>query len=92
MKLLKLIQKSKYTYPAILLFILIAGLFLRCYRLEFRTGFDADQEVLAFRAQEIVKGDLALIGTKTSLGGFSIGPGFYYLAAIFSLVLANNPV
>ena len=57
-----------------------------------KVPFDADQEELAFKAKEILTGNAVLLGPKTSLGGFSIGPGFVYLWALFSLFLKGNPI
>ena len=75
-----------------LLLIVIVGAYLRLYQLEQRTGFDADQEELAFKAKELLSGDPVLLGPKTSVGGFSIAPAFTYLWAIFSFVLRGAPV
>lgn len=66
--------------------------FLRFYKLEYRTGFEADAEEIALKSTEILKGDLALLGPKTSVGGFSIGPLFSYLWAISSFLFKGNPV
>lgn len=75
-----------------LVIIILTGAYLRLYNLEQRTGFDADQEELAFKAKELLSGDPVLLGPKTSVGGFSIAPAFTYLWAIFSLILKGRPV
>lgn len=72
--------------------LLIIGLFLRLYKVESRTMFDADQEWLAFRAKDILSGDLALLGPVSSIGSFSIGPGFIYLWSIISFLTQGNPI
>lgn len=72
--------------------ILLLGLSLRLYKLEQRTSFDADQEWLAIRAYELVKGDFPLLGPVTSVGNFSIGPGFIYLWAIVGVFTQNSPI
>lgn len=74
----------KKSFPIILIAIL--ALCLRLYLLPERTLFEADQEEIAFKAKEILSGDLVLLGPKTSLGGFSIGPGFSYLWAISAFI------
>ncbi len=72
--------------------ILLLGAFLRFYNLGTRTYFDADQEWMAFRSRDLLNGDLALIGPVTSIGSFSIGPGFIYLNSIFSFIFSKNPI
>lgn len=82
----------KYKEIFIVLTILLVGLFLRTYQLEQRTSFDADQEWLATRAYETTKGDFPLLGPVTSVGNFSIGPGYIYLLALFGLFTNNSPI
>lgn len=65
---------------------------MRLYLLPERTSFDADQEEIAFKAKEILSGNPVLLGPKTSLGGFSIGPGFTYLWSFFSFFLKGDPL
>lgn len=72
--------------------ITVLAVLLRLYLLPLRTSFDADQEEIAFKAKEIISGNPVLLGPKTSLGGFSIGPGFNYLWAIFSYLLKGDPI
>lgn len=79
----------KNNLPIIVVTALAA--FLRLYLIEERTGFDADQEEIAFKAKEILSGNPVLLGPKTSLGGFSIGPGFSYLWAVFSFLMKGDP-
>jgi 4-amino-4-deoxy-L-arabinose transferase-like glycosyltransferase len=86
----KFLQNLKKHLPIIL--IIALALFLRLYSFEKRVAFDADQEEFAFKAKEILSGNLALLGPKTSLGGFSIGPGFAYLWTIFSFFLRGDPI
>jgi len=87
---IKPILLSLKKYLPIILIIALA-VFLRLYLFEKRFSFDADQEELAFKAKEVLSGNPVLLGPKTSLGGFSIGPGFIYLWAIFSFFLKGNP-
>ncbi len=93
MKRLKIkpIQETLRKYFPIVLITALAA-FLRLYLLEERVSFDADQEEIAFKAKEILSGNPVLLGPKTSLGGFSIGPGFTYLWAIFAFFLKGNPI
>lgn len=82
--------KSKRYLPIAL--IILSAIFLRLYLLPTRTIFDADQEEIAFRAREILSGNVVLLGQKTSLGSFCIGPGFIYLWALFALFFSGNPI
>jgi 4-amino-4-deoxy-L-arabinose transferase-like glycosyltransferase len=92
MKLLRRISEVRTNKHLIfLLLILLFGAFLRFYRLEARATFDADQEEIATKALELFRGDPVLLGPKTSVGGFSIGPGFTYLWAVFSLFMGKDP-
>lgn len=86
-KLLPIIKK----YLPII-FIVLLALFLRTYLLPTRASFDADQEEIAFKAKEILSGNPVLLGPKTSLGGFSIGPGFSYIWAFFSILTKGHPI
>lgn len=86
-------MKKVFNYKSLLvLLLLIIGLSLRLYNIQYRTGFDADQEWLAYRAKDVLHGDLALLGPVTSIGNFSIGPGFIYLWSIFSYFTQENPI
>lgn len=90
LKLKKVWEKIKGYLPIII--ILAVAIFLRFYRIESRAQFDADQEEIAFRAKELLSGNPVLLGPKTSLGGFSIGPSFTYLWALISLFTKGDPV
>lgn len=76
----------------IVILLLSLGVFLRLCNLSQRTVFNADQEWLATRAKNVISGDLALIGPVTSVGNFSIGPGFVYLWTIFSFIVGYSPI
>lgn len=83
---------SKYKELIIVFLILCLGLGLRIYNLHQRTPFNADQEWLAFRASEVFKGDFPLLGPVTSVGSFSIGPGYIYLLSILGIFTNNAPI
>jgi 4-amino-4-deoxy-L-arabinose transferase-like glycosyltransferase len=72
--------------------ILLLGLSLRLYKLDQRTSFDADQEWLATRSYEMLAGDTPLLGPVTSVGNFSIGPGFIYLWSIVGMFTNSSPI
>ncbi len=90
LKLRPILRTCKKYLPIIL--IIALAVFLRFYLLERRAAFDADQEEIAFKAKELLSGNPVLLGPKTSLGGFSIGPGFTYLWALFALFLKGDPI
>lgn len=83
---------NKYKEIIAVVVILIFGFYLRLHNLWSMTSFNADQEWLAFRAKDILSGDLVLLGPVTSVGSFSIGPGFIYLWSFFDLFTGNAPI
>jgi len=91
MKVLKLIRINLKEVVIVGLILLFA-LFLRLYNLDQRTAFNADQEWLAFRARDVIKGDFPLLGPVTSVGSFSIGPGYVYLMAFIGLFTNFTPI
>lgn len=90
LKLKELFKKSIKFAPIIL--IILVAFSLRLYNLEKRTPFDADQEEIAGRAKELLSGHPILLGPKTSLGSFSIGPGFTYLWGLSSVFTKGDPI
>lgn len=86
---MKRLLNFKNLFVALVLFL---ALYLRLDNLHQRTSFDADQEWLAIRAMDLLKGDLPLLGPVTSVGSFSIGPGFIYLWAISSFIFGGAPI
>ena len=83
---------NKYIKFIPIILIILLAIFLRQYNLEKRTLFDADQEEIAGRAKELLSGHPVLLGPKTSLGGFSIGPGFTYLWGLTSIFTKGDPI
>src|SRR4030042_5384162 len=88
---LKILLNKLFKFAPIILIILVA-LFLRLKNLDRRAPFDADQEEIAGRAKELLSGQPVLLGPKTSLGAFSIGPGFTYLWGLFSIFTDGDPI
>lgn len=82
----------KYKEFIIVFLILFTALGLRLYNLPQRTSFDADQEWLAFRASDIFSGDLPLLGPVTSVGSFSIGPGYIYMISLLGVFTGQAPI
>jgi len=92
MHLINQLKRLNFKVILSLILILFLGSFLRFYKIEERTHFDADQEELAVKSAEILRGDIVLLGPKTSVGSFSIGPLFTYFWALFSWPLEGDPV
>lgn len=86
------VNTSKVKKVLIVGLVLLLGLSLRLYKLDERTIFNADQEWLATRGLELIKGDISLLGPVTSVGSFSIGPGFIYLWSIVGMFTGNSPI
>lgn len=87
-KIIKFTIKHKY-----LIALVLAGTFLRLFKLQASLQFLGDQGRDALVLYKILTElDLPFIGPITSVGGFFLGPLYYYLMAPF-LWLANfNPV
>ena len=64
-----------------ILLVLIMGLaiFLRLYNLTYHVQFTFDQGRDFLVLQDMVGGDLKLVGPTTGIDGFHLGPFFYYL-------------
>lgn len=76
-----------------ILTLTLVGAFLRLYRIEATLQFLGDQgrDALILRRM-LVDHDLPFIGPVTSVGGFYLGPLYYYLMAPFLWLANYNPV
>ncbi len=75
-------MKYLLSSKAILIFILLLGIFFRIYKLEIFYPWGHDQDLFAWIAKDIiVDHHFRLIGQETSITGLFIGPIFYYLIA-----------
>lgn len=86
------IKKFLLQYWLLILLTLI-GAFLRWYRLPETLQFLGDQgrDALVWR-QLVIIHDLPFIGPITSVGGFFLGPFYYYLMAPFYWLFGNSPL
>lgn len=75
----------------IILILLIAG-FLRLYRIADYMTFLGDQGRDVLIVYNILHGHLTLLGPTSSVGGFFLGPIYYYFMAPFLLLFDYNPV
>jgi len=72
--------------------IIILGAFLRLYKIKSYILFLGDEGRDALVVYEILHGDLTLLGPTSSVGGFFLGPIYYYLMAPFLFLSNYDPV
>src|SRR3989338_3343078 len=91
-KMTKLLQWLKKPQILILIFILIVAAFLRLYRIRDYIVFlgDEGRDALVW-FNMVEKGKFTFLGPTASVGGFYLGPIYYYLALPFYF-LWRDPV
>jgi predicted membrane-bound mannosyltransferase len=72
--------------------ILLLAAFLRLYRIQDYMTFLGDEGRDVLVAYNILHGNLTLLGPTASVGGFFLGPIYYYFMAPFLLAFNYNPV
>ncbi len=77
-------------WPIILVILLSA--FLRLYRVRDYMTFLGDEGRDAIVVYNILHGKLTLLGPTASVGGFFLGPIYYYFMALFTLFFNYDPV
>ncbi len=75
----------------IFIVILVAGLWLRFYRIEEFLNFGWDQARDAWITRDILMGKYTLIGPRTGIGHFHLGPLYFYLLAPFYYLSNYDP-
>src|SRR3990167_9543740 len=75
----------------VVLIVLIA-LYLRLYNISHYMIFLGDEGRDALTSYSILHGDLTLLGPTASVGGFFLGPIYYYLMAPFLWLFNYDPV
>src|SRR3989338_10426706 len=79
--------------PNILLILIIAlASFLRLYRIQDYMTFLGDEGIDVLVVYNILHGKLTLLCPTASVGGFFLGPIYYYFMAPFLLMFNYNPV
>ena len=78
--------------PKIIIISLIVLSTLKYFWFLPKFPFDADQEYLALKSDEILNGKLTLLGAPTSIGGMFIGPLFSYFVAAVMFLFKDNPL
>lgn len=77
-------------WPIIL--IVVFSAFLRLYRIADYMTFLGDEGRDALVVYNILHGKLTLLGPTASVGGFFLGPIYYYFMAVFTLLFNYSPV
>lgn len=72
--------------------IIILGAFLRLYKIKDYIVFLGDEGRDSLVVYNILHGDLTLLGPTSSVGGFFLGPIYYYLMAPFLWIFKYDPV
>lgn len=75
-----------------LFFILNISIFFRLYRIEEYLTFLGDEGRDVLEVYKILHGDFTLLGPTASVGGFFLGPIYYYFMAPFLWLFNYNPV
>lgn len=79
--------------PGILVLIILSlAAFLRLYRIQDYMTFLGDEGRDVLVVYNILHGKLTLLGPTASVGGFFLGPIYYYLMAPFLWLFNYNPV
>ncbi len=85
--------KSQILRPKLLILsILVFAAFLRLYRIQDYMTFLGDEGRDVLVVYNILHGKLTLLGPTASVGGFFLGPIYYYFMAPFLLIFNYNPV
>lgn len=93
MKKIILFLKSLISYQNIFLTLVLAlAAFLRLYKIADYMTFLGDEGRDVLKVYDILHGHLTLLGPTSSVGGFFLGPIYYYFMAPFLLLFNYNPV
>lgn len=77
---------------SLLILILLIAAVLRLYRIDEYMTFLGDEGRDALIVYNILHGKLTLLGPTASVGGFFMGPAYYYLSAPFLWLFNYNPI
>lgn len=88
----KFIKKFLSKEYLILFLIIILSLFFRIYRIDEYLTFLGDEGRDVLVVKHILDGDITLLGPTASVGGFFLGPIYYYMMAPFLLLFNYNPI
>lgn len=82
-------QFVRHHWAFLTLLVIMVG--VRMWFFPEHVHFANDEARDAFRVQEIVNGQLRLTGPEMSVGGFYLGPLFYYLLVPFFVLFNGHP-
>jgi len=85
-------KDQRFFYWLILLGILLFAAFLRLYRIQDYMTFLGDEGRDALVVYGILHGKFTLLGPTASVGGFFLGPIYYYFTTPFLWLFNYNPV
>ncbi|MBI2031333.1 MAG: glycosyltransferase family 39 protein [Candidatus Levybacteria bacterium] len=80
------------SFRSIIIVILIFSAFLRLYRIDEYMTFLGDEGRDVLVVYNILHGNLTLLGPTASVGGFFLGPAYYYFMTPFLWFFNYNPV
>ncbi len=83
---------QNFTEKIVLSLILIVAAFMRLYRIQDYMTFLGDEGRDVLVVYNILHGHLTLLGPTSSVGGFFLGPIYYYFMAPFLWLFQYNPV
>lgn len=89
---MNLFNKKFFTLDFLIYPILIIAAFLRFYRISDYMTFLGDEGRDVLTVYNILHGHLTLLGPTASVGGFFLGPIYYYFMAPFLFLFNYNPV
>lgn len=86
------ILRLRFINPLIVSLILILASFLRLYKISDYMTFLGDEGRDVLIVREILSGNFTLLGPTASVGGFFLGPIYYYFMAPFLWLFNYDPV
>src|ERR1035437_2190945 len=93
MKRLQFIKLKKLLIPNVLaIFVVLIAAFLRLYRIQDYMTFLGDEGRDVLVVYNILHGHLTLLGPTSSVGGFFLGPIYYYFMTPFLWLFNYDPV
>lgn len=88
-KFLQLLDKHAV---ACFLILLAVGMYLRFFNIETVFSFGWDQSRDSFVARDLLQGKWTLVGPRTGIGQFHLGPLYYYMLAPFFWLTNLDPM
>src|SRR5258708_7698393 len=83
---------NKYKNNILLFILLLVAAFFRLYKIQDYMTFLGDEGRDSLVVYNILHGHFTLLGPTASVGGFFLGPIYYYFMAPFLLIFNYNPI